>query len=132
MFIMTETPIKKTVPRLGSRLPTWGCVITLLLIVLIYDLSQLPSPVNRREYGRVAGAFGEALRLNDTARAKSLVVAEQWERIDTWIGEHKTVFVCPSEWRFWLDSFWDGESGWGVGGYTYADPTTADLSYGYY
>ncbi len=121
--------------KISHRFLILGCVLTLVYVLafvaLVCGLSQLPKPVNRHDYGDMASSFAEALRLRDAARAKSLVSAEQWNRIDTWISTHATVFTCPTEWRFWTDSFWGGERSYGAVGHSNADPTTANGSYGY-
>jgi len=59
-------------------------------------------------------AFADALRLSDNKVAKSLVTSEQWERLDTWMLDHKA-FKCPFSWQYSLDPdynqpFWSCQS----------------------
>ncbi len=111
---------------LARLLPGLGIVAVVSVSVGIavlatqIDLGSLGP--DRNDCGEVADAFWRALLENDSRMAKSLVIPEQWSRIDTWMAGRKA-FYCNAwdlddEWGDGGGSQTFGEEGWQAG-YTY-------------
>jgi hypothetical protein len=105
-------------------------ISALIVLLVIVAMLRTPPNVDRHDDSAMARGFMNALRLNNSRLAKSLVDPKQHARIDAWMAKH-TVSSCPSNWKFWEKEFWDGEQEGGMGTQPAMDSTRADWSYGY-
>jgi hypothetical protein len=109
-------------------LPVWGgCLIGILTLLAGWWLLAL-LPRDRYSAISVISGFSQALRANNSELAKSLVVSEQYIRVDDWIAKHKA-FTCPPVWPWDIDSL-EGE-GTGGGVFQSVGENTASAYWGY-
>lgn len=105
-------------------------VLSLVVLVKIFQESQRTQQLNHHDPGYVVNAFLHALSRNDLDFAKKFVIPEQAIFIDKWASEsNHQAFECPIDWSRGLNILNEGIE---YGGSSYFEiknnKTTVDAS----
>ena len=104
------------------RWPVWGISIFVVGCIVVCTLIFYTTEQQcQADYMCLGDRFLAAMRVNDVARAKALVVQAEWRQIDAWQSKHKPQ---PCDNFFSMD--YEIEGGNGSGSPWYENPQVGD------